>query len=236
MKIHEQITNLFVKSNASAITAWPEFNPQADCDWITKKSQIPWLKLTMDVPSSQILEEIKGAHYLLVDHRDEYGENRGWKSFCIHGKSLTETQHRDDDRPFQWIPEIEALMPVTVRFLKSLGIGSYQRVRVMALEPKGYIHLHRDLRPGETKSYNELGPINISITQPEGCDFIIKDWGIIPFQPGDAYMPCISRWHAVVNNSDEIRYHIIIHSSDWTDSFRRLVENSYRTMLTKSPS
>jgi hypothetical protein len=234
---HKQITDLFVRSNLSAKNAWPEFNPDADCDWITKKSQLPWLKLMLDVPTDQILEEIKNAQHLLVEHRDDYGENRGWKSFCIHGKSLTETQHRDDLRPFHWIPEVESLMPTTVKFLKGLDIGTYQRVRVMALEPKGYVHLHRDLNPQEKEKFHrELAPINISITQPENCDFIIKDWGTIPFRPGDAYMPCISKWHAVINDSDEIRYHIIIHSSDWTDSFRSLVEKSYRTMLAKNPS
>lgn len=198
----------------------------ADAKWITMHSGIPWLRLDVDIPADLILKEIQQAEHLLIDHRDDYEEHRGWKSFCLHGKSLHQTQHCDDDRSFHWIPEAQALMPSTVDFLKTWSIGTYQRIRVMALQPGGYISLHRDL--GKDNKEKSLGPINIAITQPDNCHFIIKDWGAIPFNVGDAFMPDITSWHAVFNDSDQTRYHIIVHSNQWTESFRQLIERSYQ--------
>lgn len=144
---------------------------------------------------------------------------------------MTQTGHCEDSRPYQWIPEVERLMPNTVNFFKNWGIGSYQRVRVMAVDPQGYVSLHRDLNSGQENNF--LGPINIAITQPDDCHFVLKDWGEIPFQSGDAFMPDVNNWHAVVNNSNQTRYHIIVHSNDWSESFKQLIQTSYMSMFDK---
>lgn len=231
MKKREQITRLFIKSNIKSSKTWPDFNPSANAEWISTQSGLPWLYLDIDIPVATILEEIKQAEHLLVNHRDEYDEHQGWKSFCLHGKSLHQTQHCNDDRPFHWIKEALELMPKTVEFFKSWNIGDYQRVRVMALEPNGYVGLHRDLVGNQEQNF--LSAINISITQPKDCHFIIKDWGSIPFRPGDAYMPDINNWHVVFNDSDQIRYHIIVHSDNWNDHFKQTLERSYALMYDK---
>jgi len=225
---HEQISHLFYKANKDPCKIWPRYRNNADADWITTESGIPWLKLHKEIPTHQILAEIKQAEHLLINHRDEYNEHRGWRSFCLHGKSLKQTQHCEDSRPFQWVPEIQNLMPKTVEFFRSWAIGNYERIRVMALQPKGYIALHRDLVREQESNF--LTAINIAITQPDDCHFIIKDWGQIPFSPGDAYMPDINNWHAVFNHSEQTRYHIIVHSNNWTDSFKETIRRSYDLM------
>lgn len=234
MNKSEQISRLFIKANLTASKQWPEYRPDADANWITTESGLPWLRLDAQVPVDLILQEIKQAEHLLVDHRDQYGEHQGWKSVCLHGKSLTDTQHCDDDRPFHWIPTMQKLMPNTVKFLKDWDIGIYQRVRIMALAPNGYVGLHRDLVRGQERNF--LGPINIAITQPRDCHFVVKEWGEIPFRPGDAVMPDVNNWHAVFNNSNQTRYHIIVHSTKWTDSFKQTLERSYNQMFDKNSS
>jgi len=221
MTIHEQISKSFARHNAVLKKQWPEFSPTADVNWIINNSNLPWIKLLVNIPVDQILTEIHQCAHLLVNHRDDYGEHRGWKSFCIHGKSLHQTKHCDDDRPFVWIPEIEKRMPDTVSFFKNWPGGTYQRIRVMALEPNGYVSLHRDCNT------SGLSPINIAITQPKNCKFIMEGWGEVPFQSGTAYMLDISNNHAVFNDSDQVRYHIIVHSDNLSDKFQSSLLQSY---------
>lgn len=228
MTKHEQISRVFARANSAPTKVWPERNNLADAKWIMTHSGIPWLRLDLAVPAHLIFKEIQQANHLLIDHRDDYGENRGWKSFCLHGKSLHQTQHCVDERPFHWIPEAQMLLPNTISFFKSWSIDNYHRIRVMALEPGGYVSLHQDLKQDSAETV--LGPVNIAITQPDDCHFIIKDWGTIPFQTGDAYMPDVTNWHAVVNNSDQTRYHIIVHCGAWPESFQRLLKRSYLMM------
>jgi hypothetical protein len=214
------LTNSFIKSNRIPKKSTVEVTESCNFDWITEHSGIPWLKLALEVPYTDILTEIKDNVELLVDHRDDYGEHQGWKSFCIHGKSLTQTQHCDDDRPFVWIPEIVKRMPATVKYFKSWNLD-FCRLRVMALEPGGFISVHQD------NNTSFLGPINVAITQPTECEFVMEGWGAVPFQPGTALMLDISNRHAVVNNSKETRYHIIAHYDNLPDSFKKIVKESY---------
>jgi hypothetical protein len=223
------LATLFVKSNKiSKKSSAPSLESQ-DFEWITQHSGIPWLKLSVQIPYEDILREIKNNVEFLVEHRDDYGEHEGWKSFCIHGKTLHTTQHCTDDRPFVWIPEVVEQMPVTVNYFKSWNLD-FNRLRVMALEPGGFISVHRD----EKTPF--LGPINIALTQPVGCDFVMEGWGAVPFTAGDAFMLDISNLHAVVNNSNETRYHIIAHyNNSQSTEFRKMVEESYHQQCSSAP-
>ncbi len=214
------LTNLFVKSNLIPKKSWPTQIDSDNCGDIIDHSGIPWLELDINVPHEDILKEIKNNIELLVDHRDDYGEHSGWKSFCIHGKSLTTTQHCVDDRPFCWIPEIVESMPHTVEYFQSWNLDFY-RLRVMALEPGGFISIHKD------SDQKILYPINIAITQPTDCKFVMEDWGVVPFEVGKSFMLDVSNRHAVVNNSYETRYHIIVHYKELNDKFKNIVKISY---------
>ena len=113
------LTNSFIKSNKISKKFRENISESCDFEWITKHSGVPWLKLSVHVPYEDILKEIKNNTNLLINHRDDYGEHLGWKSFCIHGKSLTETQHCNDKRPFVWIQEVINQMPITANYFKS---------------------------------------------------------------------------------------------------------------------
>ena len=206
----------------------PEYNPTADFDWIRTNSGLPWLQLDIPVPHQTILKEIANIQSLLSTHRDDYGEHHGWKSFCIHGKSYDATredEHYKDLRPYIWTPEAIKLMPDTVKYFSEQWFNcKFNRLRVMLLEPGGYISLHADT------DQSRLSAINIAITQPSNCNFVMEKHGIIPFEPGRAFWLDISNLHTVFNNSNDPRWHLIIHQSFEDIEFQNLVVNSYKSL------
>ena len=224
----QQINQLLINKYIDYQYQLPEYNPLADFEWIRTQSGLPWLQLDLVVPYEVILSEITNIQSLMSSHRDDYNENQGWKSFCIHGKAYNatrETEHYDDDRPYIWTPEAEQFMPKTVEYFKTQWPGdTFTRLRVMLLEPGGYITIHRD---GTTPG---LTGINVAITQPDGCDFVMEKKGRIPFQPGSAYWLDIFNRHTVFNNSKHPRWHLIVHQRLDSQKFQDVVVNSYRNL------
>ena len=225
-----KISQLMFKKYAGRQYQLPEYKPDADFNWIMNNSGLPWLQLDIAVPYQTILNEIKNIETLLVDHRDDYGEHHGWKGFCIHGKSYSATRedsHYNNEHPHVWTTEAQQGMPQTVDYFSNQWPASqFKRIRVMLLEPGGYVSIHQD---SET---SKLTAINIAITQPAGCKFVMEKCGTVPFLPGQAFWLDISNQHAVINNSDQLRWHIIVHQS-FDDNFQNMVVNSYKKMYNK---
>ena len=224
----QQISQLMFKKYIDAEYQLPDHNPDADFDWIKHQSGLPWLRLNIDVPHQLILNEILAIESLLVSHRDSYGEHRGWKSFCIHGKSFDATREEhfyNDDRPYIWTPEARQYMPHTVNyFCTQWPQTNFARLRVMLLEPGGHVSIHSD------SDRSMLTAINIAITQPVGCNFVMEKHGSVPFRPGSAFWLDISNNHTVFNRSDQPRWHLIVHQSFDNIEFKDLVVNSYQTL------
>jgi hypothetical protein len=210
---------------------WPAYNPSADFEWIRTQSGLPWLRLLVDVPYQLILDEIANIESLMCAHRDELGEHKGWQSFCIHGKSYNATRedlYYNDSRPHAWTKEAQEFMPQTVEYFdQQWHRGSFKRLRVMLLEPGGYITVHSD------SDKPELTAINISITQPVDCHFLMEHHGIVPFNPGMAYWLDISNRHVVFNNSNQPRWHLIVHQTFNNLEFQNLVVKSYKMLYNK---
>jgi hypothetical protein len=206
----------------------PQYNSCADFDWIRDQSGLPWMQLPVLIPTDMILREIDSIRPYLVEHRDDYAEHRGWKSFCLHGKShdaTREDQYYQDDRPFVWVALAQKLMPNTVEFFRDRWPGSgYRRVRAMLLEPGGYITLHKDT------DHSRLSPINIAITQPTECKFIMEHHGIVPFEVGSVFWLDISNNHTVYNDSDLPRWHIIVHQNFERQEFQNMVVKCYHSL------
>ena len=139
-------------------------------------------------------------------HRSDSGI--GWRAFCIHGQSYNRTKedsHYPNFLGHDWTPEALENMPVTVKWLKSLGYKSFRRVRVMCLLPKSFINLHKD------SNHSKLGAVNVAINNPKDCKFYLQNHGVLDFKPGTAYELDLVNYHTVVNNSNVPRFHIIIH-------------------------
>jgi hypothetical protein len=98
---------------------------------------------------------------------------------------------------------------VTKKFLKEIWPAEFlNRVRFMMVEPGGYVLPHRD-RPADQ---SRLSVCNISLNNPEGCEFVMDGFGKVPFDNnGSAFLMDISNFHSVWNRSDKPRIHMIIH-------------------------
>jgi hypothetical protein len=203
-----------------------------DFDWIVNESNLPWLKLDIEFNHETMLKEAIALKDRFVKHRDQDGvggyRHKGWRSLAIHGISAEKTNHYEQygytsnkETPYRWT-DVSGLCPNTVSFFKeTFPYKAYFRVRFMLLEPGGYITPHKD-------SYtNKLSPINMALNHPKECKMKMKGHeGFVPFKPGTAMMLDVGNEHAYVNESDEDRYHIIVHGIK-TKDFENLVVRSY---------
>jgi len=197
-------------------------------DWIQNASGLPWLNLLIDVPVQLIAHEIQNIQHLMVPHRDDYSEHQGWESFCIHGQAYNltrESMHYEPDKTYHWTNEAIEFMPGTVAYFQNQWPSAqYHRIRVMRLKPGGYISIHSDY------SVPKLNPINVAITQPDHCNFVMEKYGCVPYQPGLAFWLDVSNRHTVFNNSNQDRWHLIVHQDFDNIDFQDLVAKSYKAM------
>lgn len=219
-----KLTKVFAKA-VSQHSMNVNYIPFANFDTIATCG-LAWLELDIEIPYKQINEEIKNIEEYFVDHRNDYNTNAGWQSFCLHGKSYDSTREDEfynDERPKVWTKEAEKFMPATVNFFKhSWPCTQYSRLRIMKLSPGAIIEVHQD-----DPSPGKLSPINIAITQPKNCNFYIEGHGIVPFKEGKAFWLNVGLRHCVINNSNEYRYHIIVHHQNNNKEFENLVIRSY---------
>jgi hypothetical protein len=190
---------------------YPDF---FDPKWVVTESHYPWFRLSVfdNMPWHDMYLEAEKLIDKFHVHRDDYGH--GWRSLTIHGvnedsQSLNSYGERDQvlkELHYTWVAE---QCPTVKKFLTDVWPAEYlNRVRFMLLEPGGYILPHQD-RPD---SERRLSVCNISLNHPEGCEFIFKDHGVVPFDNnGSAFLVDISNKHAYINNSDKPRIHMIIH-------------------------
>lgn len=163
-------------------------------------------------------------------HRDEGEDHKGWKSLVIHGRGKHITQGDEQYENLKDLPdyhwtEIADKCPTTTTWLRNAWpLDKFLRVRFMLLEPGGYIMPHRD------NNKRKLQAINIALNNPDECVFGMENYGLIPWRAGDVRLIDISTNHAVWNNSQLNRIHIIVHG--WPvqqyKQYKNLVIESYK--------
>jgi hypothetical protein len=150
-----------------------------------------------------------------IKHRDKDKLNsyfhEGWNAVTLHGIDPQKTENYDrygfkneEEANYKWTDVCEFL-PTITEFVKSLNYSKYGRVRIMKLEAGGYIMPHTD---GKGRIF---GPFNIAINNPNNCNFMFKERGVVPFKKGRGVFLDLGLEHAVWNDSDEDRYHLIVH-------------------------
>ncbi len=171
--------------------------------------------IKFDFDTDILLKECQNIDHLYYNHRSKdnkkgYGHN-GWQSITLHGIAEDKTEHfvqygfnSLEEANYCWT-EVCNLLPNLTSFLQSLPYKKFDRVRIMKLGAGGYIMPHTD---GKGRIFS---PLNIAINNPEGCHFVFKDKGIVPFESGTGMIVDVGREHMVINNSSESRYHIIVH-------------------------
>jgi hypothetical protein len=210
-----------------------KYRPSSTAKEILRKSQLPYLTIHgIDVPHVEMFNEAKSLIRAMIPHRSEGGGHRGWKSLCLHGISSAHTENADkygmsqeDPSIYQWT-DISRLAPLTTNFFQEkFHYKCFHRLRFMLLEPGGYISPHRD--------YDDykLGPVNIALNNPEGCEFYMESVGLVPFTPGTVNKLALVNRHCVVNRSQEPRIHMIIHGVPEDSFWDPLIVKSYGRMV-----
>ena len=188
----------------------------------------PYLELLIDAPYAEMLAEAQALEPQFVTHRE--GDSYGWRSLCVHGFGAEKTDAANaygldarDQSIYQWT-EIVDQCPVTHNYFKNIfPYIRYQRVRFMLVEPGGYIEPHSDnANPMLTAA------INISLNNPDNC-YLTTELGTVPFKnTGSTFLFNNHYQHCVVNNSNEQRFHMIVHGQWRSPLFEQIMINSYQ--------
>jgi hypothetical protein len=192
-------------------------------------SDAKYLKLSIDVPASKMLSEAQLLKDRFTNHRPGKEGHSGWKGLTLYG--LGEDLHEswqdygyqsaeDAARHFKWT-NAATECPETMKFLcNKFPCNKYGRVRLMLIEPGGWISPHSDT------THRLLENTNIPLSNPVGCDWKWSSGEVTDMVPGNAYLMNISYEHAVYNNSTEDRFHLIIARHDATTEWRALLDKS----------
>lgn len=192
---------------------WPDVNVPLTFDlW---NSDWPWAPMDVELDRTKVHNELDTLDPYFTMHRDldntgGYG-HAGWSGITLHGIDYDKTEsheqygfNTEEEANYHWT-DICDKAPYIVNMIKSLPYSKFNRVRIMRLNPGGYIMPHKD---GEGRIF---GPYNLALTHPDGCTFHFEGKGKVPFKPGRGFFLDLGRRHCVVNYSREFRYHIIIH-------------------------
>jgi len=177
-----------------------------------------YYSIKFDFDTALLLSECQSVDDLYFNHRSQdkkkgYG-HAGWQSLTLHGIDKHKTEHYSKygfssatEAGYHWTDACERV-PNLYKFLSSLPFTEFDRVRIMRLAPGGYIMPHSD-----NKFQRAFSPLNIAINNPDGCHFVFKNRGIVPFKAGTGLVLDVGTEHIVINNSNEVRYHVIVHGN-----------------------
>ena len=219
MKNYPQELLEFCNTNRSATS--PIYNSYSES---YNDPECAYYPINFGFDTMLLLKECQSVDDLYFNHRSQdkkkgYG-HEGWQSLTLHGIDKHKTEHYTkygftslEEAGYHWTDASERV-PNLTKFLQSLPYKLFDRVRIMRLAPGGYVMPHTD-GPGRIFS-----PLNIAINNPEGCEFIFKNKGVVPFSPGYGMVIDVAKEHIVRNDSDEPRYHIIVHGHYSEDFFK----------------
>ena len=202
-------------------------------EWIANQSNTPWLEIIgVNPPYKEMVAEAQGLKDMFVYHRGLENGHNGWRSLAIHGIEATKTNVAEEyglnsrEVEYHWT-EIQDRCPVTTEYFKNqFPYRRYQRLRFMLLEAGGFIAPHTDNAVSSLTS-----AINISLNNPTDCR-LTTTVGTIPFKDqGSTFLFNNHYQHAVHNNSDTDRYHMIVHGEWKSPEWQQLVVNSYKRAL-----
>lgn len=184
--------------------------------------RLPFLNLDLPfaIPHREILAEARAARSLFFEHKaNKVHGHEGWLTLSII----------DDDKKANGG---EACPTAYKFFRETFGFLRYSQVRFTILAAGGKIVPHIDNDHGRDKEnpYNlsNRRHINIALNQPQGCDFVMENAGVLPIWPGAAVHLNTGNGHMVWNRSSVDRYHILVHGIiDATGHFPQTLLRSY---------
>ncbi|MCB0420253.1 MAG: aspartyl/asparaginyl beta-hydroxylase domain-containing protein [Bdellovibrionales bacterium] len=218
-----------------------EPQPNKDSQWIYQQSDIPWLKLNIDTPHEEMYREAKSWIDEMVPQNykelfdnpvldGEFPNQKGWNTICVHGigpkhfdRGYMYGYGHEDEVPYIWT-EVADQCPITKEYLQSLPYEKLYRARFTMLAPGGYAAPHI----GRKKAASHSRKINVALNHPKGFHFHLEGQGPIPWEPGRAHLIAADDfYHAVFNQSDEVRIHLITMGKPDFKRLEPLIQESY---------
>lgn len=187
------------------------------------------LRLPFVIDHVKMHEEAQKLKHRFVTHRIGDYDHKGWKALALHGLSES---HTDYYKAYGYDKSIDASedsywtnasreCPTIMEFIKTqFPSHKYARVRLMLLEAGGYIAEHTDSKTPLLEN------INIALYNPEGCIWRWGDGEELIMESGSAYAMNIHYPHTIINNSNEDRYHLIVHRVDSTDEWKEMINKA----------
>lgn len=192
-------------------------------------SDAKFVELNIPIDYKGILDEAKSLKEYFIVHRKGSYDHKGWKSLVLHGWNENQSGHWKDYgynnieeviQNMHWT-ELSNRCPKTIDFIKNtFPSQKLGRIRFMLLEAGGYIGKHSD------SSIPLLDNTNISLSNPEECIWHWGDGETLFMTPGKTYVMNIHYPHSIYNNSNEDRYHLIIHRFDSTDKWKEYLNQA----------
>jgi hypothetical protein len=190
---------------------------------VNLSSEIPFLPIIWNdnVDWDKMLEEAIYFKKHYVIHRKNDGS--GWSSIVLHGFSSIHTEapevygYTNDNGAWRWTDVSEWCPVITSFFKNQFDYKKYYRIRIMKLPAGGYILPHQD---SKTLNESHIGPVNIALNDPKDCRFYMDKIGYLPFDKHRIIKLNLYNYHSVFNDSNEDRYHIIVHGvqgNGWCD-------------------
>jgi len=212
MSYPEELLNFYEQNKNSVSPIYSTYQESHD------DPECVYYPIKFDFDIALLLLECQSVDDLYFNHRGQdkkkgYG-HEGWQSLTLHGIDKHKTEHYTKygfnsakEAGYHWTDVCERV-PNLYNFLSSLPFTEFDRVRIMRLAPGGYIMPHSD-----NKFERAFSPLNIAINNPDGCHFVFKNKGIVPFASGTGLVLDVGTEHIVINNSNEVRYHVIVHGN-----------------------
>ena len=182
------------------------------------------VELDFNIDYKTMAQEAKSLKEHFIRHRENSSDHQGWKSLVLHGWAEDQTGHwknygynniEEVIKKLKWM-EISKKCPTIVNFIKNeFPCNLFGRVRLMLVEGGGHIGEHVD------SSTPILENTNISLSNPENCYWRWGDGETVFMTPGKTYLMNIHYPHSVQNNSNEDRFHLIVHRLDCTDEWKK---------------
>ena len=203
-------------------------------DWCLK-NDIWYLEIDLDIPEVCLLEAKKiYEEGFFVKHRS--GEGGDWYSCALHGWNEKEENLLDgwkntqsprwkglnfEDVDWGWTV-IQEIAPETKRWMEDLPHYHYKLGRFNLLRPNGYIGLHTDW-----DKRNVFSAMNVALNHPKGCYLRRNDTKEeLPFRDFTGFWFDNGVEHEAGNNSNEDRFHFILHDKRGNDEREELIKKS----------
>ena len=143
--------------------------------------------------------------YAPVSFRNYLAKTRNYNRFK-HLQWVNSTAKKWD----RWLtPPTEEHFPTIWKFLQE-NKHQYINPMISKLGAGEHIRVHNHGGRGPPFVYN------MSLNYPKGCKFAVYPQGMVPYEAGDIYRLHIHNDHAVFNNTDTVRYHLLLRPVDGT--------------------